>query len=220
MVQTSSSGRAFSVDGTNYSTIQTFNWTPGSSHAIATTSPQSGGTGIQYLWSNWSDGGAISHAVSPTSTTTYTANFTTQYYLTMNAGTGGTVSPCSGWYNSGAGISISATPNSGYTFGSWGGSGSGSYSGNSSSSSVTMNGVINEAATFVINTIPRISGTRQGSIFVLSWPTNDPAFKLFYATNLPASTRISNPVAPVIVNEQYTITNIMTDKFRLYRLKK
>ena len=40
-------------------------------------------------------------------------NFTTQYYLTMSHGTGGTVSPASGWRNSGAAISISATPATG-----------------------------------------------------------------------------------------------------------
>jgi len=42
--------------------------------------------------------------------TTNTANFTTQFYLTMNAGTGGSVSPGSGWNNSGASVNISATP--------------------------------------------------------------------------------------------------------------
>ncbi len=84
-VQTSPSGRTFTVDGTNYSSAQTFSWSSGSSHTIGTTSTQSGATGTQYTWSNWSDGGAISHSASPSSNTTYTANFTTQYFLTMNA---------------------------------------------------------------------------------------------------------------------------------------
>ena len=43
-VQTNPAGLAFSVDGTTYSSTQTFSWVPGSSHTIATTSPQSGGT--------------------------------------------------------------------------------------------------------------------------------------------------------------------------------
>ena len=93
-----------------YSSTQTFSWAPGSSHTIATTSPQSGGTGVRYVWTNWSGGGAISHTVAPTTNTTYTATFRTQYYLTMTHGTGGTVSPASGWKNSGATVSISATP--------------------------------------------------------------------------------------------------------------
>ena len=91
-VQANPAGLSFAVDGTNYSSAQTFNWMPGSNHTIATTSPQSGGTGVQYVWSSWSDGGAISHTVTPTVSTNYTANFTTQYYLTMNAGAGGSVS--------------------------------------------------------------------------------------------------------------------------------
>ena len=107
-VQTNPAGLAFSVDGTSYSSAQTFSWQPGSSHTIATTSPQSGGTGVRYVWTNWSGGGAISHTVAPTTNTTYTANFRTQYYLTMVHGTGGTVSPASGWRNSGATVSITA----------------------------------------------------------------------------------------------------------------
>ena len=60
-VQANPSGVSFAVDGTNYTSGQIFNWTPGSNHTIATTSPQSGGTGIQYVWSSWSDG-AYHHA--------------------------------------------------------------------------------------------------------------------------------------------------------------
>ena len=152
-VQPNPLGRSFTVDGTAYTTSQTFSWVSGSSHTIATTSPQSGGTGIQYAWSSWSDGGGMSHSVAPTSGTTYTASFTTQYYLTMNAGTGGSVSSASGWYNSGTGVGISATASGGYSFSSWTGSGSGSYSGASSSTSVTMNGPITETANFTPNPI-------------------------------------------------------------------
>ena len=83
-VQTSPAGLSFSVDGTTYTAAQTFSWQSGSSHTIATTSPQSGGTGVRYVWMNWSGGGAISHPVAPTTNKIYTANFTTQYYLTMS----------------------------------------------------------------------------------------------------------------------------------------
>ena len=115
-VQTNPAGLTLHVDGTTYSSTQTFSWVPGSSHTIATTSPQSGGTGVRYVWTNWSGGGAISHTVTPTTNKTYTANFSTQYFLTMAHGTGGTVSPASGWRNSGAAVSISATPANGYSF--------------------------------------------------------------------------------------------------------
>jgi len=149
-VRTSPTGLSFSVDGTSYTATQTFSWTPGSSHTIATTSPQSGGTGVQYVWQGWGDGTGISHTVAPTTNQTYTATFGTQYYLTNQAGTGGTVTP-SVWRNSGSAVSISATPASGYHFSNWSGSGTGSYSGPNNPASVTMSGPITEAATFTHN---------------------------------------------------------------------
>src|SRR5215470_18595661 len=100
-VQTTPAGLEFTVDGTTYSSTQTFSWVPGSSHTIATTSAQNGSKGVQYAWTRWSDNGAISHTVAPTTNKTCTATFRTQYYLTMSHGTGGTVSPASGWKNSG-----------------------------------------------------------------------------------------------------------------------
>ncbi|MBI4325200.1 MAG: hypothetical protein HY674_08035 [Chloroflexi bacterium] len=161
-VQSSPSDRSFTVDGTTYTTAQTFSWAPGSSHTIATTSPQAGASGVQYLWSSWSDGGTISHSVAPTSDTIYTASFSTEYYLTMNTGAGGSVSPASDWKNSRAVVSINATPSGGYSFSSWTGSGSGSYSGNSSSTTVTMNGPITETASFTVDPV-NISVTVQPS---------------------------------------------------------
>ncbi|MBK9315806.1 MAG: Ig-like domain repeat protein [Acidobacteria bacterium] len=147
-IQTNPSGRTFTVDGSTYNSAQTFLWTPGSSHTISTTSPQSGGMDTQYVWGSWSDGGATSHTITPNSSTTYTANFTTQYFLTMNAGAGGTVSPASGWFNSGQSVTITATPNSGSNFTGWTGTGSGSITGTSNPTTVVMNGPITETANF------------------------------------------------------------------------
>jgi Divergent InlB B-repeat domain len=150
-VQTNPAGRSFTVDGTSYTTAQTFSWQPGSSHTISTTSPQSGGSGARYVWSSWTGGGAISHTVAPTTNRTYTATFTTQYYLTMTHGTGGTVIPASGWKNSAATVSITATPATGYSFSNWRGTGTGSFSGTTNPASITMGGPITETATFTHN---------------------------------------------------------------------
>src|SRR4030095_5390119 len=141
-VQTNPVGRTFSVDGTTYSSTQTFSWVSGSSHTIATTSPQSGSTGVRYVWTRWSDNGAISHTVAPTTNKTYTATFRTQYYLTMSHNTGGTVTPASGWRNSGGTVSIMATPATDYHFTNWAGTGTGSYSGTNNPASITMSGPI------------------------------------------------------------------------------
>src|SRR5208283_797319 len=115
----SPAGTSFSVDSTTYTSAQSFNWLPGSQHTIATTSPQSGGAGIQYVWSSWSDGGAVSHTVSPSGATTYTASFTTQYLLTTAVAPSGsgsiTASPLSttGYYASGTLVQLTAAPGSG-----------------------------------------------------------------------------------------------------------
>jgi uncharacterized repeat protein (TIGR02543 family) len=146
-VQPNPPGPLFAVDGTNYNSVQSFNWTPGSNHTIAAASPQNN-AGAQYLWSSWSDGRAVSHIIAPTNNAAYTANFTTWYYLTMNTGAGGTVSPANLWTNSGAVVNISAVASNGYGFIGWTGSGAGSYSGANNPVSVTMNGPITETASF------------------------------------------------------------------------
>ncbi len=130
-----------------------YQWTcsTGGSISVGMPSPQSGGTGTQYVYSSWSDGFAQAHTINcPSSSTTDTANLTTQYYLTMTAGSNGAVSPASGWYNSGQSVPISGTPSTGYSFSAWTGSGSGAYSGATQSASVTLNGPVSETASFVL----------------------------------------------------------------------
>ena len=70
----------------------------------------------------------------------------------MTHGTGGTVSPTSGWRNSGSTVSITATPTNN-TQVSWTGSGAGSYSGLNNPASITMNGPIIENASFTQNNV-------------------------------------------------------------------
>jgi hypothetical protein len=170
-VQTGPTGLSFTVDGTNYSSAQALNWVYGSSHTIATSSPQSGGTGVQYVWGSWSDGGALSHMVTANTNFTYTASFLTQYFLTMNAGVGGSLSPASGWNNSGSNVTISATASNDYSFGSWSGSGTGSYSGGNNPASVTMNGPITETANFTANIPVTVQTSLAGLSFTVDGTT-------------------------------------------------
>jgi hypothetical protein len=173
-VQTSVNGPSFSVDGTTYTSAQTFSWVRGSSHTIATTSPQNGGTGVRYVWSSWTGGGAISHAVAPTTNTTYTANFNTQYFLTMTHTTGGTVTPANGWKASGTTVSITGKPTAGYTFSNWTGSGNGSYSGANNPAPITMGGPITENATFTRNQTPTPTPTSSPTPTPTPTPTPSP----------------------------------------------
>lgn len=126
-LQANPGGASFAVDGTTYSAPQAFNWTAGSSHTVSATSPQSAGAGVQYVWNNWSDGGAVSHTIDPASATTLTANFTTQYLLTAGGSpsSGGeiTLNPTStsGYFLSGTSVQLTPAPNPGCTFTSWSG---------------------------------------------------------------------------------------------------
>ena len=149
-VGTTPAGLSFSVDGTTYTSTKTLTWTVGSSHTIATTSPQTSG-GTQNTFASWSDSGALSHSVTASSgTASYTATFKTAYQLTTAASptTGGTVSPASGtYYASGTVVSLVATANSGYKFSSWTGSVA---SASSASTSITMNAPQTVTASFTV----------------------------------------------------------------------
>ncbi len=116
-VATSPVGLGFTLDGTAYSTSQSFNWAPGRSYAIATSSPQDGPAGTRHLFASWSDNGALSHTITAPAegSASYTANFTTQYQVTTSAGSGGSVTPLSGgWYDAGSVVTVSVTPDSGF----------------------------------------------------------------------------------------------------------
>jgi large repetitive protein len=156
-VGTSPAGLAFSVDGTTYTSSQMLVWTVGSVHTLATTSPQTPTTGTQYTFTNWSDGGAISHSVTAQVASSYTASFSTAYQLTTGASpsNGGTVSPASGaYYASGTVVNLTATANSGYTFSVWTGPVANA---NTASTTVTMNAPASVTANFA--TEPLVSLT-------------------------------------------------------------
>ena len=150
-IQTNPIGRSFSIDGgPPVTTTQALQWIPGSSHTITTTSPQALTADTRFVWSSWSDNGAISHNITaPAVSTTYTANFTSQYMLTMSAGAGGTVNPVSGFFNSGQTVQITATPSTGFMFNGWTGAGPGSFTGLTNQTNVTMTGPITQTANFL-----------------------------------------------------------------------
>jgi hypothetical protein len=138
-VKTSPAGLSFVADGATYTSQQTFNWLSGSSHSISVVSPQTA-TGTRNLFASWSDGGAAAHSITvPVAAASYTANFTTQYLLTVQTSGSGTVSenPTSadGYYNFGTNVQLTALPTSGYMLTSW----SGDLSGNTNPQSVLMN---------------------------------------------------------------------------------
>lgn len=156
-VGTSPLGVAFTVDGTSYTTTQSFTWAVGSTHTLATTSPQTVG-GARETFATWSDAGAISHTITASSaTTTYTASFSTAYLLTTstNPAAGGTVTPTSGtYYPAGTSVPLLATPAAGYTFTSWTGPVASS---SSASTTVTMSAA--QAVTANFTAVPVITAS-------------------------------------------------------------
>jgi hypothetical protein len=146
-VTSAPAGLGLTVDGAACAAAPCiYSWTPGSNHTIAvTTTPQAGGAGTQYVYASWSDGLAQSHSVTaPASPATYTANFTTQYQLTTSASAGGTISPGTGYYNSGAVVSVSATANGGFQFAGF----SGALTGTTNPQNLTMSAPQAVTATF------------------------------------------------------------------------
>ena len=141
-VGTSPAGLAFTVDGTGYTSAKTLTWTINSQHTIATTSPQTPVAGTEYTFASWSDGGALSHSVTATaSTTSYTASFNTSYRLTtgVSPSGAGTATPASGsYYAASTKVPLVAKPSAGYVFSSWTASPAAVASASSASTSVTM----------------------------------------------------------------------------------
>jgi hypothetical protein len=112
------------VDGSPITTPQAFTWYPGSTHTLAANSPVPCGSGCQYVYTSWGDGGVSTHSITvPPSYTTYTANFKSQYQLTiaLNPSAAGSTIPAVGsiWSDSGSAQSVTAAPASGYSFYYW-----------------------------------------------------------------------------------------------------
>jgi photosystem II stability/assembly factor-like uncharacterized protein len=167
IVATDPPGLAFTVDDVDYTSTAAFHWEPGSSHTIATSSPQAGGAGTQYVWSRWSNDGPISQTVSPTASTTYIASFTPQHYLTMQPAPNGSTAPPGGWYDEGAQVQISATPDPGYAFNGWTGAGTGSYTGWANPATVTMNGPVTETPSFGTDVAVVVRSATAGRSFTV-----------------------------------------------------
>ncbi len=102
--------------------------------------------------------------------------YTEEFYLETSASPsgGGTVNPASGWFVAGTTVTIYANPNSGFTFVKWTGTGQGSYTGSQSNVSITMNGPIQEVATFARTYIVTFteSGLKSGTFWGVSISSN------------------------------------------------
>jgi hypothetical protein len=151
-------------NGSSVAAPVTTNWTSGSTHTIATFTGQlSADSHTRYNFSSWNDSGAQSHSITPVSSGTYTASFSTNYLLNTTASplNGGVVTnnPSGSWFNPGVVVHLTANPAGGYVLSSW--TGEDTYSNNLAT--VTMNGYRNVTANFSLITAPNFGGSSVAS---------------------------------------------------------
>jgi hypothetical protein len=132
-VTTQPAGHWLTVDGNfaygpvNFALPYDSTWTAGSQHTVSTVDPQYPySSSTRFAFSNWSDGGAITHNITlPAQSATYTAAFTPQYYLAdwVTPGCAATLAPSptspDGFYDSGTSVQLTATIAAGWIFTGW-----------------------------------------------------------------------------------------------------
>jgi uncharacterized repeat protein (TIGR01451 family) len=129
-ITSSPTGAAFTVSGTgcnagSYTTPKTLSWPSQTQCSVTFVSPQFPQSGVEYVFSGWSD---VSSANPRTITTpdqaaTYTAVMNTLYLLTAtpSPAAGGTVTGSGVYYATGSTVTLTATAASGYHLTAWSG---------------------------------------------------------------------------------------------------
>ena len=124
-ISTNPEGLDVEVDGMMFTTPQSFDWTPGTSHTISVP-PTQGDDTERFRFAKWSDGGGREHTIAASSATTvFTAHFIQEFQVATGARppAGGTViiAPPSadGFYIARTPIEVTAVPAEGYAFGTW-----------------------------------------------------------------------------------------------------
>jgi sugar lactone lactonase YvrE len=124
-LNTNPAGLSLTVDGVSVTAPLTLSWLPGSAHTIE-GAPQ-GSSDTRYAFASWSDGGSQSHTVTaPAFGASFTATFTAQYLLTLNAdpamgAIGASPASPDGFYDAGTTVQLTATAADGFQFVSFSG---------------------------------------------------------------------------------------------------
>ncbi|RPI07488.1 MAG: hypothetical protein EHM65_11715, partial [Acidobacteriales bacterium] len=158
-------GRRVVVDNSSYTAPYSFEWTPGSTHSLRVASPQTSEP-ARYIFDSWDNGETETRTVTaPSESATYTARFSTQYLLTTSSAPsyGGslTVHPSSNddYYDRGALVEFSATPNTGYRVDYW----SGDLGGHGSPLSLVIDDQKVVTARFAVETGPSMAAVSAAS---------------------------------------------------------
>ena len=130
-IASSPSGFGFvKVDGEIMATPKTFSWYIGETHILEALSSVAGSSGTKYIYTGWSNGETQVQTFTVTASAVITANFKTQYYLsvktsqidlnpqpaiTLKSGyTSG-----DGFYDAGSQVTLTAEAVNGYSFNYW-----------------------------------------------------------------------------------------------------
>jgi uncharacterized repeat protein (TIGR02543 family) len=141
-VTTNPAGLKVIADGQTVSTPVTLNWSPGTTHQLSALSPQSGSAGTEYL----STGAQTISVACGAPTASASVSYSTDYFLTITAGSGGSVSQSSIFEPAGTSVTLTATPAAGYTFAGWQGACTGT-----GACQITMNGPESVTAQFSVD---------------------------------------------------------------------
>ncbi|MDE1846046.1 MAG: hypothetical protein KGH53_02090 [Candidatus Micrarchaeota archaeon] len=190
-------GNILLLDGVGYTVLpQTLCYGQGVSHSYAFQTTVAGAANTQYVYSFVTGCGATTQSgtLSGVANCTLTGNYITQYYLTTSAspGIGGSVTPVSGWYNSGSGATLGETPSAGYAFNGWTGTGSGSYTGASTTPSITLNNPITETGSFTSTTTSTTSTTSTSTTSTTSTSTTSTSSTSTTSTTSTSTTSTSS----------------------------
>jgi len=82
-ISASPAGRNLTVDGVSSAGPQSYWWVNGSSHGLNVTSPQPVANGSRYVFSGWSDGGAMNRTVTVEGPLNLTATFTLEHLVEL-----------------------------------------------------------------------------------------------------------------------------------------
>jgi hypothetical protein len=171
LVTVNPNGGRIYVDGVPITAQTTYSWLSDSTHTLDPDSGYSPSVGRRLIFTQWSGGNtADPRQITVSGDASYTAQWSTQYQLTVTATPvgGGTTSPSIGtrWYNSGTPVTVTETPSTGYTFDHW--ILDGSNVGTAPSYTVTMNTKHTLTAVFA-STLPQYTVTVQPNGGAVSW---------------------------------------------------
>ncbi len=211
---TNPTGPSYTIGPSTYNSQQTLTLPLDTQSTIWTPSPQTG-TGAQYTFASWSDGGTEAHQItilSPASgSVAYTANFNASYLLTTavspsNAGTvsvSASTAGSNGYYPANDQLSLAATANAGYVFSGW----TGTASSASSPLNVTITGPLTETANFLLTqtiTFNPIPNQVQGTTLTLTASASS-GLAVSYTSSTPSVCTVSVSTATLVTPGTCTI---------------